>query len=407
MGAWQEGATVSVYDMLAELKFPRKTAMPPLRLAILTFIRVILNTAHRMIYPFLAVFARGLGVDLAAVSALVANRSVIGAATPFLFPFIEPRGRRFGMLLGAGLVAAAMGLVALWPSLITLGAALVLALVGKTFFDPSMLAYIADHVPYERRGAATAFSEFAWSLSFILGVPAMGFLIAHLGWSAPFGALSLLTALACLLLAWTVRDSHKPAHHADGLFGSVRAIFTSAPVLAGLSIGLFASMANEVVNLLFGVWLEDSFQLQIAALAGASAVIGLSELGGEGLVALFADRLGKVRATGIGLAANCLAALLLPLIGHTEFGALAGLFLFYITFEFTLVTSIPLMSEIMPSARATTLSFNLAAHSLGRAGGALLAPVLYAPGFSSVTGAAVVINLLGLGAVWYVSRHHK
>ena len=381
--------------------------MPPLRLAILTFIRVILNTAHRMIYPFLAVFARGLGVDLAAVSALVANRSVIGAATPFLFPFIEPRGRRFGMLLGAGLVAAAMGLVALWPSLITLGAALVLALVGKTFFDPSMLAYIADHVPYERRGAATAFSEFAWSLSFILGVPAMGFLIAHLNWSAPFGALGLLAALACLLLAWAARDSHRPAPHADGLFGNVRAIFTSAPVLAGLAIGLFASMANEVVNLLFGVWLEDSFQLQIAALAGASAVIGLSELGGEGLVALFADRLGKVRATGIGLAANCLAASLLPLIGRTELGALAGLFLFYITFEFTLVTSIPLMSEIMPSARATTLSFNLAAHSLGRAGGALLAPVLYASGLSSATGAAVVINLLGLGAVWYVSRHHK
>jgi len=381
--------------------------MPPLRLASLTFIRVILNTAHQMIYPFLAVFARGLGVDLAAVSALVANRSVIGAATPFLFPFIEPRGRRFGMLLGAGLVAAAMGLVALWPSLITLGAALVLALVGKTFFDPSMLAYIADHVPYERRGAATAFSEFAWSLSFILGVPAMGFLIAHLNWSAPFGALGLLAALACLLLAWAARDSHRPAPHADGLFGNVRAIFTSAPALAGLAIGLFASMANEVVNLLFGVWLEDSFQLQIAALAGASAVIGLSELGGEGLVALFADRLGKVRATGIGLAANCLAASLLPLIGRTELGALAGLFLFYITFEFTLVTSIPLMSEIMPSARATTLSFNLAAHSLGRAGGALLAPVLYASGLSSATGAAVVINLLGLGAVWYVSRHHK
>ncbi len=381
--------------------------MPPLRLAILTFIRVILNTAHRMIYPFLAVFARGLGVDLATVSALVANRSVIGAATPFLFPFIEPRGRRFGMLLGAGLVAAAMGLVALWPSLITLGAALVLALVGKTFFDPSMLAFIADHVPYERRGAATAFSEFAWSLSFILGVPAMGFLIAHLNWSAPFGALGLLAALACLLLVWVARDSHRPAPHADGLFGNVRAIFTSAPVLAGLAIGLFASMANEVVNLLFGVWLEDSFHLQIAALAGASAVIGLSELGGEGLVALLADRLGKVRAAGIGLAANCLAALLLPLIGHTEFGALAGLFLFYITFEFTLVTSIPLMSEIMPSARATTLSFNLAAHSLGRAGGALLAPVLYALGFSFVAAAAVVINLLGLGAVWYVSRHHQ
>jgi DHA1 family inner membrane transport protein len=394
--------------MLSKFKFSHgNMPLPPFRLAALTFVRIILNTAHRMIYPFLAVFARGLGVDVGTVSALVANRSIIGAATPFLFPFIEPRGRRFGMLLGAGLVFAAMGLVALWPSLLSLGVSMALALVGKTFFDPSMLAYIADHVPYERRGTATAFSEFAWSLSFILGIPAMGFLIAKVDWSAPFAALSLSAALACLLIAWMVRDSHRPAHHVDGLFGNVRAIFTSAPVLAGLAIGLFASMANEVVNLVFGVWLEDSFHLQIAALAGASAVIGFSELGGEGLVALFADRLGKVRAAGIGLAANCLAALLLPLIGCTELGALTGLFLFYITFEFTIVSQIPLMTEVMPAARATTLSFNLAGHSLGRAGGALLAPVLYALGFSYATGAAVGVNLLGLAAVWYISRHHQ
>jgi len=172
------------------------------------------------------------------------------------------------------------------------------------------------------------------------------------------------------------------------------------------SIGLLVTAANEVVNLMFGVWLEDSFKLQIAALAGASAIIGLSELGGEGFVALFVDRVGKVRASGYGIVANCLAALLLPIIGRTQLGALTGLFLFYITFEFTIVGIIPLMTEVMPNARATTLSFAGAAHSIGRAIGALLAPSLYALGFSFVTGAAVIFNFLGLAAVWYVSRHH-
>lgn len=381
--------------------------MPRLRLAALIGIRVVLNTAHRMIYPFLPVFARGLGIDLATVSALVANRSLFGIATPFLFPFIEPRGRRFGMLIGTGLVSAALGLVALRPSLPSLGLGLVLGLVGRTFFEPSMLAYVADHVPYEKRGTATAFAEFAWSLSFILGVPAAGFLIARFTWSTPFGVLSLVMAAGCLLVAAIVRDDLKPAPHAAGHFGNVRAILTSAPVLAGLGIGVFASMANEVINLLFGVWLEDSFHLQIAALAGASAVIGLSELGGEGLVALLADRLGKARAIGLGIAANCLAALLLPVIGGTEIGALAGLFLFYISFEFTIVSQIPLMSEVMPAARATTLSFNFAAHFLGRMSGALLAPVLYTFGFSTVTGASILINLLALAAVFVISRYHK
>jgi hypothetical protein len=32
------------------------------QLLVFMFLRLILNTMHRMIYPFLAVFARGLGV---------------------------------------------------------------------------------------------------------------------------------------------------------------------------------------------------------------------------------------------------------------------------------------------------------------------------------------------------------
>ena len=68
---------------------------------------------------------------------------------------------------------------------------------------------------------------------------------------------------------------------------------------------------------------------------------------------------------------------------------------------------IPLMSEVMPAARATTLSFAAAGHFAGRAIGALIAPTLYASGFSLVTGTAVIFNLLGLAAVWYVSNHHE
>ena len=380
--------------------------MSNLKLAALTLVRVIVNTSFRMIYPFLAVFARGLGVEVGAVSGLVANRALVGAAVPLLFPFIETRGRKFGMSLGLGLFVLAMGIVALFPSLATLGIALILAMVGKSMFDPSMTSYIADHVAYEKRGSAIAFSEFAWSLAFILGIPFVGWLIARSNWSAPFWALGILGLAALGFILFTLRDSTKPAHHADGMFGSVKQIISTPVVLAAFSIGAFITSANEVVNLMFGVWLEDSFQLQIAALAGASAVIGLSELGGEGLVALFVDRIGKVRATGLGIVANCLAALLLPTLGLTEPGALVGLFFFYITFEFTIVSIIPLNSEIMPSARATTLALAGSFNFIGRAIGATLAPRLYALGFGTVTGAAVFFNLLALVAVWYVSKHH-
>ena len=380
--------------------------MPRYQLIVFTVIRTILNTSFRMIYPFLAVFARGLGVDISAVSGLVASRALIGAAVPFLFPLIETRGRKFGMALGLGLFILAMGIVALFPSITTLGIALILAMIGKSVFDPSMTSYIADHLAYEKRGTAIAFSEFAWSLAFILGIPLVGWLIAKSSWSAPFWALGMLGLVAIFFILLTQRDSTKPTPHADGAFGSIKQIIASPVVLVAFSIGTCACYSNEVVNLMFGVWLEDSFKLQIAALAGASAVIGLSELGGEGLVALFVDRIGKVRAAGVGIIANSVAAILLPIIGRTEFGALVGLFFFFISFEFTIVSIIPLNSEVMPSARATTLALAGSANFIGRAIGATLAPTLYAFGFGVVTGTAVIANLLALVAVWYVSKHH-
>jgi predicted MFS family arabinose efflux permease len=102
----------------------------------------------------------------------------------------------------------------------------------------------------------------------------------------------------------------------------------------------------------------------------------------------------------LGLAGNALAALALPLIGQTEFGALVGLFLFYITFEYIMVSHIPLMTELLPEARATLLSFNLTGHSLGRMIGALLATFAYQRfGFLSVAALTVVFNVFGLLAL--------
>ena len=370
------------------------------QLIIFMFLRTILNTAHRMVYPFISIFARGLGVDFSTMSLLMTARSLVGATSPLLAPLADRRGRRFGMAFGMLIFTLGMGLVAVFPNVWTLGTALILAVVGKYLFDPSMQAYFGDRVPYARRGTALAVTEVAWSLSFILGVPAMGFLISKFGWSAPFPILAVLGLLVFAIVLRIV--PHSDPHHkrtSDSRAGYL-AVFSSIPALAGISIGLWASAANELVNMIFGVWLEDSFGLKIAALAGASAVIGLSELSGEGLVAFTTDRLGKPLALTIGLVCNALASILLPFIGHTQGGALAGLFLFYISFEYVMVSHIPLMTELVPSARATILSMNVMGHSIGRALGAFLAGVIYLHfGFPFIALTAVIFNAAGFLAL--------
>ncbi len=356
------------------------------QIPVFTLIRIGLNTMHRMVYPFLAVFGRGLGVDLPAMGLAVTLRSLGGVVGPFLAVVADSRGRKTGMLLGLVFFTAGTGMVVLWPTYPVFILTLLLTMLGKYVFDPSMQAYLGDRVPYERRGRAMAITEYGWSLSFFLGVPLMGFLISRGGWLAPFPLLFILGAISVLVIAWMLPRDPDPDPDQAKFWSNLRGVLTYPTALLGLSIGLFISIANEIINLVFGVWLEDSFELKIAALGATAAVIGISELAGETFSVGFTDRLGKPRAVAIGLLLNCLAAL---------------------SFEFSIVSAIPIMTEIMPTARATLMATAIAAHSLGRALGALLATPLYSlglasgelPGLLLSSLAAIFFNLVALAAV--------
>jgi predicted MFS family arabinose efflux permease len=350
-----------------------------LRIQVLAFTatRVVLNTMFRMVYPFLAVFGRGMGVDLTAMSFALTTRSLAGVLGPFLASIGDSRGRKFGMLFGITLFIFGVGLVAIWPTFPAFILAMILSMLGKYVFDPSMQAYLGDRVTYQRRGRVLAITELGWSLSFVLGVPLMGLLISQWGWNSVFPVLALLGLLAFVILSWIVPGDQPQSGVKSSLWSNFSKILTYSPVLYGLLMGFFFSAANEVINLVFGIWMENSFGLVIAALGAAAAVIGFAELSGETLVVVFTDRLGKPFAVGSGLVLNCLAALALPFLGTSTAGAFLGLFLFYSTFEYALVSSIPLMTEVYPAARATVMAVNIASFSLGRALGALVASPLF------------------------------
>lgn len=357
-------------------------------------VRIVVNTALRMLFPFLPVFGRGMGVDLATLSSALALRSAAGILGPFMAPLADRRGRKVGMLAGLAIFILGSSLVALWPTFPVFVLGITLNLLGYFLFNPSMQAYLGDRVPYQQRGLALALTELGWSLSFIIGVPLVGLLIARYGWSAPFAVLAIL-GLAALLALARILPGGKPASVSGvGAWRTLGRVFSSPIALAGMIMGSALSMANELVNLVFGVWLEDAFGLQIAALGATAALIGFSELGGEALSAGLVDRLGKSRAITIGLLVNSLAGLVLVFSGGQVAAAMAGLFLFYLSFEFTMVCTIPLMTEVLPEARATMMASYVAMISLGRAGGDLLSPRLYnlSP-FSSLLAIALAVAL--------------
>ena len=373
-----------------------------LRFQLLAFsaTRAVINSGYRMVYPFLPVFARGLGVDLQAMALAVTARSLLGALSPFLGSVADIRGRKWAMIVSLSLFAGGLILIPIRPVYAVFFAALLLSMLGKLLFDPAMQAYLGDRVVYARRGLAIAITELGWSAASLIGIPIIGWLIARQGWQAPFPWLAAL-AVGAMLLLWRLIPADPPG---GGPRSSIRAGFELVarhpPALAGLSVGLLTSMGNETVNIMYGAWMEDAFGLQVAALGAATAVIGLAELSGEGAVAALSDRLGKRRMIGLGIGLNALASFALLGLSGALPGALAGLFLFYLTFEIIIVGTIPLMTQVLPAARATVMASNVAGLSLGRAAGAALGPVLFTGSLLGNVVTAATLDTIALYALF-------
>jgi predicted MFS family arabinose efflux permease len=88
---------------------------------------------------------------------------------------------------------------------------------------------------------------------------------------------------------------------------------------------------------------------------------------------------------------------LLPWLGRTLPGALLGLFITFLCFEFTIVTFMSLATEILPSARATMMSGQLAAGSFGRFIGVTIGGLVWAVG--GLTANCIVSAIIASAAV--------
>ncbi len=353
---------------------------PSIQLAVLTTSRLFINTGLRMVYPFLPAFARGLGVPLSAVAGLVALRGFVGLLSPLFGPLSERYGRRHMLLLSMLLFSAGCLIVVIWPDLWAFGLALAVIAIAKVIYDPAMQAYIGDTVPYEKRGRSLAISELSWAGAFILGVPLIGFAIQEQGWRAPFALLAVLGVVAVTALG-------RLSPSADGRTGSTTsfratwALIRQEPVIwAAAAYILLVTAANELLLVVYGDWMETSFALTLTSLGLATAVIGGAEVTGEIMTALAVDRIGKrpfVITTGL---ITAIMYLVVSVTNVTLTTTLVALFTLFFFFEMSVVGGVPLMTELVPSARGIVMSIVLAAGGLGRALGALLGPVIWSRG---------------------------
>jgi predicted MFS family arabinose efflux permease len=371
--------------------------------------RIVFNTARRFTYPFAPALSRGLGVHITSVTSLIAVNQAAGLIGALFGPVADRLGYRAMMISGLGLLTIGMLGCGIFPNYFAVMAALFLAGLAKSIFDPAFQAFVGERVPFRKRGFVIGLTEFSWAASSLIGIPAAGILIDRLGWRSPFfvfGLLGFVGIIALLIMIPPDRKRGVKNEKAEGYFAALKKIGESRSAVGILWLIFFISAANDNLFVVYGLWLEKEFGLSIIAIGIGTASIGFAEFAGEAVTVVLADRLGIKKSILIGLFLSALCYAVLPLSGKSLPLALGGLFAVFLAFEFSIVCSISLCTEILPGARATMMSAYLAASGIGRMTGALLGgPVWLFGGLPAIGIVSAVITLLALVAfLWGFKR---
>ncbi len=374
-----------------------KDLSPALRraLAVLTAIRLVVNTMERFVYPFLPAIARGLGIPLDRAGLLLGVRSGSSLAMPFIVATVGRGGRRRRQMTFALALTAIGALIAVGPwgfGVVLIGWALIG--MGKPTFDVGAQAYLSDRTPYSARARVLGVLELTFAGGLLVGAPAAGWLISRWDWRAPFVVIAVLALLGIPVMRRVVEPGHP-----DGGTEPTKLHLRSRDVRFLAAVALFM-LGTEVTFIVMGAWLEDSFGMSLLALGGVAAVLGTAELAGEGVVLVAADRVGKRSATIFGLAVGAIGFVLVAQVGTTTVSGLATLALALFGFELAIVSAIPLASELRPGARAQFLALMGTSVLGGRAIGDLIGPRLYLDhGFSANALVTALTYVVAIGVL--------
>jgi len=370
----------------------RRSVRLGVSLGYLTGLRLVVNTAARFVSFFLPAIARGLGIPLDRAGDLISLRWAAGLPTPFVMSALS-RGRPRRNLVALGLGLFAVGALVTAATSVFAGAVVGFVAMGvaKPLFDVSSQAYVADRVPYARRGRFLGIFELTWAGGLLVGAPLTGWMIRRAGWASPFWLFAALLAGGLLVLPRLLDSDTGDVH---GALGRLRLDRPSLALL--VTAGLYAASA-ELMFVVLGAWLEDSFGLSLVAAGGIAVFIGIAELLGEAATAAFADAFGKRRSIMAGIVVAAAGFSLFAVVSLSLVGGVAAIMVAYFGFEFAIVSGIPYASEIHPHARARFLSWLVVGFAVGRTIGSALGPRLYTgPGIVAAALVAVVLNMLSL-----------
>jgi predicted MFS family arabinose efflux permease len=375
-------------------------------LARLTAAKTVTNVALRWIPPFLPTLERAFGATTTQLTTVLGVGELAGLSTVFAGRHLDRGRERAVMIGGLGLVGAS-AVLALAGSVAAFAVSFFVLVLGVSNLTVAGQVWISHRVDYRWRARSLGLYETSWAIALLAGAPIVAILINLFGWRGPFAAIAIACALAALLVARTLPAS-RPSPLLDPVdpVDAVRSVESAGPprstsitaqawlVMIGSATTAMAGLSVFVVS---GSWLDDAFGVSTGGIGAVAMLFGATELTASLGSAAFADRVGKLRTTIVGLV-GLLGGLVIMLTADDRLWVgIAGLIVFLLGFELAFVVSLSLVSEAMPDARGTTLAASNAVGTVARASGAVLSGWLY--GIHGISGTAALSSAAAAVAV--------
>ncbi len=360
----------------------------------LVLLKLVLNTAVRLVYPFLPAIARGLGISIGEAGALVSIRWAAGFASPVAIGVAGPKATSRALLLTGLGVFAVGSLVTAWVGMFV-GAVIGFALIGfaKPLFDVGAQAHISERVPWHRRSRHIGLLEVSWAGGLLVGAPVAGWLIERGSWNTPFLTLGLLATGGLVAVAMLDRvEAEAPLEIAAK--PKVRGPARTFLVVSGI-----VGFTLEILLVNLGTWLESSFGLALLALGGVGTVIGIAELVGEGGVVTITDRVNKRNALAIALG---LSSVVFAVLAWTADSLIVGVGVLAVgiaLIEYTIVSAMSVATELHPGNRTGYLAWFAVASGVGRIGGDLIGPWMFGVGGMRLTSLTAAVGSIAAAAI--------
>ena len=366
-----------------------------------TVARLVANAAYRFAPLFLATIARGFDVLLSTLGFAIFVSELSGFASPFAGRIVDRLTHRNSMVLG--LIGSAVGCtiaaVSTSPLMFAVGVT-VLALT-KQSFDLGLGAWIADHVPYNQRGKIVGLTETAWALGLLVGVSIMGLITAATNWRIGFAFAVLCLVVSMFVIFNRVTNEARVPHESRST--TPQRITGNSWLVVFAMFCIMCSAQNLFVT--FGAWLEEEFQFGAARLAVAGFSLGLVELVASVSSSRQTDKWGKERSIALGALLVIPGGIFLCLGSNNLIIGLIGVFIYFLGFEFSVVSLLSLATSLVPNSPGTGLGWVLGAGTLGRAVMAIIATHLFES--FGVQGPALMGAFFGLLGALTITNYRR